>query len=204
VIHKNLHLLTLLGIAAQVVEYPRREWAPSGPLAATLEKEGLPGGWTILNVGGGWPSKLLSADQWLQVAAGLACDHALVLLWGNARERETAEIVARQSGARLAPFMEFADLIYFIARARLVISGDTLALHLADMTRTPAVGVFGPSSPSRNGPLNPASQAVYRQLDCSFCYRRKCATMDCLHGNVTEEIIQAVRRIDAQRDRSFD
>jgi len=204
VIHKNLHLLSLLGIAAPVVEYPQREWAPSGQLAATLEKEGWHGGWTILNVGGGWPSKLLSADQWLQVAAGLACDHALVLLWGNARERETAEFVARRSGARLAPFMEFADLIYFIARARLVISGDTLALHLADMTRTPAIGVFGPSSPTRNGPLYPASQAVHRQLDCSFCYRRKCATMDCLHGNVTEDIIQAVRRIDAQRDRSFD
>jgi heptosyltransferase-1 len=204
VIHKNLHLLSLLGIRTAAVEYPRREWAPSRQLAAYLEQEGRDGGWTILNVGGGWPSKRLNADQWQQVAAGLARDHALVLLWGNAGEKETAEAIARNSGARLAPFMEFADLIYFISRARLIVSGDTLALHLADMTGTPAVGVFGPSSPGRNGPLNPASLAVHRRLDCSFCYRRKCDTMDCLHGNVTEEIIQAVRRIDAQRDRSSD
>jgi len=204
VIHKNLHLLTLLGISSAVVEYPRREWAPSRQLAAYLEQEGRDRDWTILNVGGGWPSKRLGAEQWRQVAADLARDHALVLLWGNAGEKETAEAIARQSGARLAPFMEFADLIYFISRSRLVVSGDTLALHLADMTGTPAVGVFGPSSPGRNGSLNPASLAVHRRLGCSFCYRRECDTMDCLHGNVTEEIIQAVRRIDAQRDGSSD
>jgi lipopolysaccharide heptosyltransferase I len=203
VIHKNLHLLSLLGISAPAVEYPQRPWAPSRQLSAYLEKEGLAGGWTILNVGGGWPSKLLSAEQWLQVAAGLKKDHALVMLWGNEKEKETAAAIARQSGARLAPFMEFGDLIFFIARARLLISGDTLALHLADMTRTPAVGVFGPSSPERNGPLLPASRTVFLRLDCSFCYRRRCGTMDCLHGIATEDIIQAARRIDAQRDRSF-
>jgi len=200
VIHKNLHLLSLLGIATPAVEYPQREWAPSRQLAAILEREGLAGGWSILNVGGGWPSKLLSAAQWLQIAMGLKDDHALVMLWGNEQEKAIAAEVAQGSGVRLAPFMEFSDLIFFIARARLVISGDTLALHLADLTRTPAVGVFGPSSPERNGPLLPASRVVCRRLDCSFCYRRKCATMACLKGIVIGDVIQAARRIDAQRD----
>jgi lipopolysaccharide heptosyltransferase I len=204
VIHKNLHLLSLLGIAAPAVEYPQRQWAPSRQLAAFLEREGLTGGWTILNVGGGWPSKLLSAAQWLQVAAGLRGEQPLVMLWGNETEKETAATVARQSGARLAPFMEFGDLIFFISRARRIISGDTLALHLADMTRTPAVGIFGPSSPERNGPLLPDSRVVCRRLECGFCYRRKCDTMACLQGIVIEDILQAARRTDAQRDRSFD
>lgn len=197
VIHKNLHLLSLLGITAAQVEYPAREWRPSRQLSAWLEREGLNQGWTVLNVGGAWLSKLLSAEQWRQVACGLDDSHSPVMLWGNAREKETAATVARQCGARLAPFMEFADLIYFIARARLVISGDTLALHLADMTRTPAVGIFGPSSPARNGPLNPASRVVCHQLGCGFCYRRKCDTMKCLQGLTAEEIIAAARSIDA-------
>jgi heptosyltransferase-1 len=201
VIHKNLHLLSLAGISATAVEYPPWEWLPSKPLADFLAHRGWRGrDWIILNVGGGWPSKILSAGQWLQIAAGLKNDSRLVLLWGNEKERETAEAVARQSGVALAPFMKFADLICFIARARLVVSADTLALHLADMTRTPAVGIFGPSSPERNGPLFSGSQSVYRKLDCSFCYRRKCGTMNCLHDIVIEDIIKAVRRIDAQRD----
>ena len=45
-----------------------------GPFAAvgrlSSNDEGLAGGWIILNVGGGWPSKLLSAAQWLQIADG--------------------------------------------------------------------------------------------------------------------------------------
>jgi heptosyltransferase I len=205
VVHKNLHLLSLAGISAAAVEYPLREWLPSRPLADFLEQGGWRGGdWIVLNVGGGWPSKILNAGQWLRVAAGLNNDRRLVLLWGDEKERETAEAVARQSGVPLAPFMVFSDLIYFIARARLVVSADTLALHLADLTRTPAVGIFGPSSPERNGPLFPGSQAVFRKLDCSFCYRRKCDTMDCLHDIVIEDIIKAVQRIDAQRDRSPD
>ncbi len=205
VILKNLHLLSLMGIHETAVAYPVKEWRPSERLTAFLEQCSLrPGEWVILNVGGGWPSKVLSANQWLQIAEGLKAERPLVMLWGNEKERVTAEAVARQSGVRLAPFMDFSDLIYFIARARLVVSGDTLALHLADMTRTPAVGFFGPSSPARNGPLLPASLAVVRELDCSFCYRRQCDTMSCLHDIVIEDIIKAVRRIDAQRNRSSD
>lgn len=205
VILKNLHLLSLLGIPPGQIEYPEREWRPSRQLSGFLEQNGLGGkGWIILNVGGGWPSKLLSTDQWQRIAAGLKNGRALVMLWGNEREKETAAAVARQSGALLAPFMNFADLIHFISRARMIISGDTLALHLADLTRTPAVGIFGPSSPRRNGPLFPGSQAVFRELDCSFCYRRKCATMNCLRGIEIEAIVAAARKIDAQRNRDPD
>jgi heptosyltransferase-1 len=205
VILKNLHLLSLMGIHETSVQYPLQEWRPSEQLTAFLEQSFLrPGEWIILNVGGGWPSKILSADQWLQIAVGLKSERPLVMLWGNENERLTAEAIVRQSAVRLAPFMDFNDLIYFIAKARLVVSGDTLALHLADMTRTPAVGIFGPSSPGRNGPLLPASLAVFRKLDCSFCYRRECDTMDCLNTIVIEDIIEAVRRIDAQRNRSSD
>jgi len=120
-----------------------------------------------------------------------------VMLWGNEKERETAAAVSRLCGVRLAPFMNFSDLIYFIANARLVVTGDTLALHLADMTRTPAVGIFGPSSPRRNGPLFSKSRALHRELSCSFCYRRKCDTMLCLRDMVTEDIVEAARKIDA-------
>jgi len=205
VIHKNLHLLSLVGIHGAAVAYPVKDWRPSGRLAAFLEECSLrPGEWIVLNVGGGWPSKILSADQWQRIAEGLKDVRPLVMIWGNEKERATAEAVARRSGARLAPYMDFSDLIFFIARARLVVSGDTLALHLADMTRTPAVGIFGPSSPGRNGPLLPASRAVVRKLECSFCYRRECDTMNCLHDIVIEDIIKAARSIDERRDRSSD
>ncbi len=205
VIYKNMHLLSLAGIRDDAVEYPVQAWRPSRQLSEFLEQGNWGGkGWIVLNVGGGWPSKILSEKQWRQIAAGLKNEYPVVMLWGNEKERETAAAVSRQCGVRLAPFLNFNDLIYFIAHALLVISGDTLALHLADMTRTPAVGIFGPSSPRRNGPLFSGSRVVFRELSCSFCYRRKCDTMRCLRDIVIEDIIEAAKKIDAQRNRSSD
>lgn len=197
VIFKNLHLLSVLDIHHAAVHYPPTKNAPSRRLDQWLAGLGWPDrGYVILNVGGGWASKLLSAAQWQEIAAMLRDDHPLVVLWGNEREKELAATVARQGGALLAEFMDFNDLIHFISRARLVISGDTLALHLADLTRTPALGIFGPTSPRRNGPLHPQSRTIVRQLPCSFCYRRQCDTMACLRGIAMQDIVDAARKMD--------
>lgn len=205
VIFKNIHLLSMLGINETIVEYPLKKLSASPQLQQLLAELNWPDKrYIILNIGGGWPTKVLSVTQWLEIADGLKLDYPLVLLWGNEQEKETAAAVARQSGVTLAPFMDFSDLIYFIGQALLVISGDTLALHLADMTKTPAVGIFGPSSPQRNGPLFSQSRVVYQKQECSFCYRRKCATMTCLKEIVIEDIIVAARKIDGSNNRKTD
>lgn len=205
VIFKNMHLLTGLGIHETAVAYPLKKTAPSLPLQQLLARLNWPEQrYVILNIGGGWPTKVLSVAQWLEIAAGLKSDYPLVLLWGNDRERKMAAEVARQSGVVLAHFMNFSDLIHFISLARLIISGDTLALHLADATQTPAVGIFGPTSPQRNGPLLARSRAIVQQQPCSFCYRRKCDTMLCLEHIAIQDIIAAVRKMDESIDGKTD
>ncbi|MBN2398961.1 MAG: glycosyltransferase family 9 protein [Candidatus Aminicenantes bacterium] len=201
VIFKNIHLLSMLGIHETTVAYPLKKIAASQPLRKLLSELHWPARrYIILNVGGGWPTKVLSPAQWLEVIAGLKADYPLVLLWGNKREKAMAAALASQGGVTLAPFMDFSDLIFFIDQALLVMSGDTLALHLADMTQTPAVGIFGPSSPQRNGPLFSRSRTIFQQLPCSFCYRRKCDTMICLKNILIADIITAVREIDESSD----
>lgn len=205
VIFKNMHLLSTLGIHDTIVEYPLKKLAASPRWLQWLSGlHWLDKPYIILNVGGGWPTKTLAASQWLEIADGLKPHYPLALLWGNDQERETAAAVARQSGVPLAPFMDFNDLICFISKALLVISGDTLALHLADMTQTPAVAIFGPSSPQRNGPLFSPSRVIYKKQPCSFCYRRKCATMTCLKDIVSADIVAAAREIDDSRNRKTD
>jgi heptosyltransferase-1 len=205
VIFKNIHLLSMLGINETIVEYPLKKLAASPRLQQLMSELNWPDRrYIILNIGGGWPTKVLSATQWLEIVDGLQPDYPLVLLWGNELEKETAAAVARQSGVALAFFMNFSDLICFIAQALLVISGDTLALHLADLTQTPAVGIFGPSSPQRNGPLLLQSRVIYQKQQCSFCYRRKCDKMTCLSEIVIADIIAAARKIDESNNRKTD
>jgi heptosyltransferase-1 len=205
VIFKNIHLLSLLGIRETTVAYPLKNPAASPELRQFLAGLNWPERrYIILNVGGGWPTKILAAAQWLEIIAGLQADYRLVLLWGNGPEKDMAAFLAGQSGIAIAPFMNFSDLIFFIAQALLVVSGDTLALHLADLTRTPAVGIFGPSSPRRNGPLFSGSRSIVQLQSCSFCYRRKCATMTCLESIVIADVIAAVRKIDESTNRKAD
>jgi heptosyltransferase-1 len=205
VVFKNIHLLSALGIRETAVAYPVKELSLSPRLQQFLSELDWPAqGYLVLNVGGGWPTKVLSAAQWLEIINGLRPGRRLVLLWGDEREKELAAMLARQSGVALAFFMNFSDLICFVSRARLVISGDTLALHLADMTRTPTVGVFGPSSPQRNGPLFHRSRVIFKEQECSFCYRRKCDTTSCLKDIVIADIVAAARKIDESTDRKTD
>ena len=205
VIFKNIHLLSMLGINETIVEYPLQKLSASPRLQHLLSELNWPDKrYIILNIGGGWPTKVLSASQWLEIVNGLKLDFPLVLLWGNEQEKEMAAALARQSGIALTFFMNFSDLIYFIGQALLVISGDTLALHLADMVKTPAVGIFGPSSPQRNGPLLSQSRVVYQKQKCSFCYRRKCDTMTCINEIVIADIVAAARKINESNNRKTD
>jgi len=203
VIRKNIHLACALGVeadaigAAGPIVYPRVAVPPSSALTDLWQALKLqPKDFFLLNVGGGWPTKVLSAEQYSQIARALRNRRQLIVLWGSEAERRTAEVVCAASGAVAAPLPEFNDLIAWIARSRLLVSGDTLALHLADLVGTPSVGVFGPTSPRRNGSLLPASRAVVTAEECRFCYRRKCDTMSCLRHLDMSAVIHACQEID--------
>lgn len=155
---------------------------------------------SILNVGGGWQTKLLDINQHIAIIEGLQAERMngskIVVLWGNEKEQEKAAAISRATGAIMPIFFDFSDLIRFIRLARLIISADSLPLHIADMVGVPSVGLFGPTSPARNGSLLAESSAIYENLPCNFCYRKKCGTMECTKNLKIEKIIRAVVKID--------
>jgi hypothetical protein len=44
------------------------------------------------------------------------------------------------------------ELAWIVSKARLVVTGDTVAMHLAAATGTPTLALFGPSNPVETGP----------------------------------------------------
>jgi lipopolysaccharide heptosyltransferase I len=196
VVKKNLHLLSVLGIEEDRVEYPTPELSPSDTLNRWLRSSDTGDrGYVVLNVGGGWDTKILSVDQYVDIVKGLKSLYPVYLLWGNAREEKIAAAVGKKTGLPESPFFEFSDLILFLSGAALVITSDTLALHIADMVRTPSVGIFGPTSPERNGSLLEDSIAVRSTVSCRFCYKKKCDTMDCLGDISPGDVVSAAKTI---------
>lgn len=65
--------------------------------------------------------------------------------------------------------LTFHDFFALIAVADLVISADTATVHIASAVNTPAVGFYGPNSPSLYGPWRENSLALYTGFVCSPC-----------------------------------
>lgn len=110
----------------------------------------------IVHPGAGAEARRWPVDRFGTVAAALASAGHSVVITGSAAERSRCLALARcadlDQDAVLAGNLDLTDLAALVASARLVISGDTGIAHLASAYATPAVILFGPTSPTRWGP----------------------------------------------------
>ncbi len=112
----------------------------------------------ILNPGAGWGAKRWPAERYGQVAKELAKDGLCSLVnYGPGEEELAVAVEAASEGAARRISCSVSELIALTRRARLFIGGDTGPMHLAAALKIPAVAIFGPTSPARNGPFGTRS-----------------------------------------------
>lgn len=136
-------------------------WAglPADPTDLALrrpEPGRLPVGVTVLHPGAKFPAKRWAPERFAALARELTGQGHRVVFTGSAAERGLATSIAAAAGlpadAVLAGRTGLTDLAALIGYARLLVSGDTGAAHLATAYRTPSVVLFGPVSPRHWGP----------------------------------------------------
>ncbi|OYY75093.1 MAG: lipopolysaccharide heptosyltransferase I [Gammaproteobacteria bacterium 28-57-27] len=95
-----------------------------------------------------WPE-----DHWIALGHGMAAHgRALVLPWGNAREKERAErIAATVPTAQVLPRLGLDALAGVIARADAVLGVDTGLMHVAAALRKPGLALFPATLPALTG-----------------------------------------------------
>jgi heptosyltransferase-1 len=196
VIDKNLALLRAIGIEAiGSREFPLPPSAlRSAGADAALAERGL-GSFVVLNPGGGWQSKLWSAEGYAAVARGLGDRGFKALVtWGPGEERLADRIVEVSGGTAERCFpTTLPELAAVLRRARLMVAADTGPLHLACAVGTPVVGIYGPTDPARNGPFSPRDVVVRRTPLCSPCHRRRCGTHEGVMQAITPtEVLRAI------------
>lgn len=123
-------------------------------LSLTVPAVDVPAGATIIHPGAKSPSRRWPAERYAAVARELRGRGHRVLVTGSSGERELAARIAADAGLGrdAVPRTGLTELAGLVARARVVISGDTGIAHLATAYRTPSVTLFGPMSPARWGP----------------------------------------------------
>ncbi len=150
----------------------------------------------ILNPGGGWPTKLWSAEKFGALADELWNQfglHSLVSYGPGEEALANLVLSASKSGKARAVSVSLKGFYALAKRAQIYVGGDTGPMHLAVAARTPIVGLFGPTEWWRNG--SPYSQDICverNDIDCRVdCHRRACSKWICMDIDV-ERVLHAV------------
>ena len=149
----------------------------------------------ILNPGGGWPTKLWSAERFGRLADELWTHYGLrsIISKGPGEQKLVDTVLgASKSGKAREANLSLKGFYALARRASLYVGGDTGPTHLAVAAGTPIVGLFGPTEWSRNGSPRPADICVERtDIDCRVdCHRRSCSKWICMDIEV-ERVLQS-------------
>src|SRR2546429_1233374 len=154
------------------------------------------GRYAILNPGGGWPTKLWSAEKFGALADELWNHFGLYsLVTHGPGEDALAERVlsASRSGKSRAVSLSLKGFYALTKQAVVYVGGDTGPTHLAIAAHTPVIGLFGPTEWWRNGsPFGDDVCVERNDIGCRVdCHRRSCSQWICMDIDV-ERVLHAV------------
>ncbi len=113
-------------------------------------------GAAVVHVGAFYGARRWPAERFAEVARALTARGERVVVTAGAEERDRALDVAARAAlpesAVLAGRLDLAEFAAVIAAARVVVSADTGAAHLASAFGIPSVVIFGPAPPEEWGP----------------------------------------------------
>jgi ADP-heptose:LPS heptosyltransferase len=119
--------------------------------------------YAVVHPGTAWSDKYWSPKSWAAVIDHLATQHDLpVILTGGPDPEEQAhlaELIAKAQSPvlNLSSHTTLIHLAELIRHATLMISVDTLAMHLGDAFQTPQITLFGPTNPYHWRPRHQAA-----------------------------------------------
>ncbi len=186
---RNLRLIESAGFRVDDRRLAIRIPEPARQSAmALLAERGLPTGapYLLLNPWASCPARTYHQDRFAEAAWQLSgLTGWPVVVTGVAKDRSRSGPLLDALGSRAVDLIgatSVPELAALVAGARLVLTNDTSAMHLADATGTPSVVLFsGTDYESQWRPRHSPSRLLRRKTPCSPCYRFTCPYhLECL------------------------
>lgn len=162
-----------------------------------------------LNTGAGerWEKKRWKKEKFLKLIT-LITKHLKnyqILLYGEPEEVEINKYLLKNSATQTSfgypelvdtgtnnTLRDFAALIDI---CDIMITGDTLALHIALSLNKKVIALFGPTS-SAEIELGKCGRAIFADMPCLVCYKLKCKlSPDCMDKIGPEMVLNAIKEI---------
>jgi heptosyltransferase-2 len=145
------------------------------------------------------PSKRWPTAYYAEAARKLADAGMAVWVVGGPSEKPLAAEIIAAAGPRARDLTgeDLRNAILALADADAAVSNDSGLLHVAAAIGTPAVGIFGPTSPWHWAPLNPISAVIETrtEVSCRPCHKPTCrfGHHRCMREIPAAQVIEAVR-----------
>jgi heptosyltransferase-2 len=145
-------------------------------------------------------SKRWPIAAYAEVARDLTAQGCAVWVLGSPNESPLAAEIVRSAGSRARDLTspDLRNAILALKLARAAVSNDSGLLHIAAAIGTPAIGIFGPTSPWHWAPLNPLAATIETptQLSCRPCHKPTCRYEHhrCMNDIRPENVLESVRR----------
>ena len=149
--------------------------------------------------GGRWKYKSWGIEQTAELAQQLAMRPrtAVLVLGGDAERARNQEIAALAGSSRVVAAPCDLSLLSFgalVSRLAVLVTSDSLAMHIGIALGRPVVAFFGPTSDSEIN-LFGRGQKITTRLECRRCYLADCEVRPhCMQSISVEEMSDAVLR----------
>jgi heptosyltransferase II len=144
------------------------------------------------------PSKRWPANAYTALVRDLIDEGFAVWVVGGPEEKSLAAAIIGGTAARDLTGHDLRNAILALAAASVAVSNDSGLLHVAAALGTPAIGIFGPTSPWHWAPLNPLAATIESKarLECRPCHKPVCRMVHhrCMRDIPPEQVLAAVRQ----------
>ena len=156
--------------------------------------------WVGLNTGAGsrFETKRWPRERFLQLIRLLTEEQeSSVFLLGGEKEEETNTWLQKKSQGKIYntgshnTLREFAGFLSFFD---LVVSSDSLAMHLALALNKKVVVFFGSTAPQEIE-LYGLGRKIFSGVECAPCYKETCPDMKCMKAITAEEVYQEIKNL---------
>lgn len=153
-----------------------------------------------LNTGAGvkFETKQWPAENYLKLIDYLSESiEANIFLLGGKRETELNQSIEKNSKQKVYntgndnSLLEFAG---FLSLMDIVVSSDTLGMHLAIAQEKKVVVLFGSTCPQEID-LYGRGVKLYAGVDCSPCYKQTCDDMKCMEEITPEQVFEEIQKL---------
>jgi heptosyltransferase-2 len=196
-------VLALPADTPQPEQWPLPELhVPAAEVAGWHERLGLTGARPVVALAPGavGPSKRWPGLSFAELARALSDRGCDVWVIGGPSEAPLTRIIREQAPeARDLTGADLRNAVLALAASSVAISNDSGLLHVAAALGTPAIGMFGPTSPWHWAPLNPIAAAVQQTVEtlpCQPCHEPICRLQHhrCMRNISVSQVLEIAQR----------